>query len=161
MPIAPRLQKLLDGHDLEYEILHHPVDYRAHATASHTHTPTGEFAKTVVLSIDGQFAFAVLPASHHVALSRFARAIGADDVRLASESEVTELTPGCEVGAEPPFGCLYGLRTYASPILARDERITFNGGTHRDAVRMKWSDYARVTDAQVVPLSRHEEEGPG
>jgi Ala-tRNA(Pro) deacylase len=43
-------------------------------------------------------------------------------------------------------------------VLARDERITFNAGTHRDAVRMAWSDYERLAQPRVVSLSRHEEE---
>lgn len=158
-PIQPRLQQLLDAGDAEYEILHHRPAFRARATAADTHTPAQEFAKTVVLRVDGGYALAVLPATHHVALARFARAIGADEVCLASESELQALMPDCELGAAPPFGALYGLRLYASPLLAQDEHITFNAGTHRDAVRMTWAHYARLAKPQIVPLSHHEEEG--
>jgi Ala-tRNA(Pro) deacylase len=158
-PIAPELQKLLDEHEVDYEVLHHPEDVRAHATARHTHTPDQQFAKTVVVCIDGEFAFAVVPADHHVAPSRLARSIGVQDVRLADESEMRELMPNCELGAEAPFGRLYGLPTFASAVLARDEQITFNAGTHRDAVRMAWSDFERIAEPQIVALSRHEDEG--
>jgi Ala-tRNA(Pro) deacylase len=51
---------------------------------------------------------------------------------------------------------LYGLPTYASPILACDERITFNAGTHRDAVRIAYADYKRLVQPTVISLSRHE-----
>jgi Ala-tRNA(Pro) deacylase len=51
---------------------------------------------------------------------------------------------------------LYDLPVYASPVLAEDERITFNAGTHRDAVRMAWADYARLAKPEIVHLSRHE-----
>ena len=161
MPIDPKLAKLLDEHEVEYEVLHHATDFRAHSTADHTHTPYREFAKTVVLCADGEFVFAVVPASHHIALSRFERSTGCADVRLATEAEMAERLPDCELGAEPPFGALYGLKTYASPVLERDEQITFNAGSHRDAVRMRWADYARIAQPEVVALSRHEEEGPG
>jgi Ala-tRNA(Pro) deacylase len=93
-----------------------------------------------------------------VSESRLARSLGAEKIRLASEFEMKDLCPDCEVGAAPPFGRLYGLSTYVSPVLARDERITFNAGTHRDAVRMAWSDYERLAQPRVVSLSRHEEE---
>lgn len=156
--INRRLEELLDEHDVEYEILHHREDIRARTTAADTHTSPQEFAKTVVLWVDGGYALAVLPATHFVAESRLARSIGADEVRLASEFEMQGLLPDCELGAAPPFGGLYGLSTYASPVLARDERITFNAGTHRDAVRMAWKDYERLAQPEVVPLSRHEEE---
>ena len=156
-PIQPSLQKLLDDADVEYEILHHKEDFRALATARDTHTPPAEFAKTVVLWIDGGYALAVLPADHSVALHRLERSLDADEVRLATETEMRELMPDCEVGAAPPFGALHGLPTYGCPNLERDERITFNAGTHRDAVRMSWADYVRLAEPAMVPMSRHEE----
>jgi Ala-tRNA(Pro) deacylase len=157
-PIDPRLQKLLDEGGVEYEIVHHREDFRARRTAADTHTSPEEFAKTVVVHVDDGYALAVLPATHFVAPARLARAIGADDVRLASESEMQELMPDFQLGAAPPFGVFHGLPVYASPLLAEDERITFNGGTHRDAVRMAWADYARLAKPEVVHLSHHEEE---
>lgn len=158
MAILPRLQKLLDESGVEYQILHHPEDFRARATAADTHTPPAEFAKTVFLWIDGAYALAVLPADHYVAPSRLARSIGAESVRLATEFEMNDLCPDCETGAAPPFGMLFGLATHASPALTHDETITFNGGTHRDAVRISWADYLRVAAPSISPLSRHEEE---
>jgi Ala-tRNA(Pro) deacylase len=158
MPLNARLQKLLDASGVDYEIIHHRVDFRARTTAAHTNTPAEEFAKTVVLWIDGGYALAVLPATQYVAPSRLARAIGADHVRLASEFEMKVLLPDCEVGAVPPFGGLFELPTYASGLLAEDERITFNAGTHRDAVRMAWADYKRLAQARIEHLSHHEEE---
>ncbi len=158
MSILPALHKLLDENHVEYEILHHPTDYRARATAADTHTPPVEFAKAVFLWIDGGYAVAAVPATHFVAPSRMARAIGANEIRLASEFEMADLCPDCAVGAAPPIGSLFGLPTYASPVLARDEKITFNAGTHEDAVRMRWSDFERLVEPRVVPLGRHEEE---
>ena len=79
-----------------------------------------------------------------MAPSRLARSLAADEVRLASEFEIADLCPDCEVGAAPPFGVLFDLPTYASPALARDEKITFNAGTHRDAVRISWADFERL-----------------
>jgi Ala-tRNA(Pro) deacylase len=158
MSVLPRLQKLLDENEVEYQILHHPEDFRARTTAADTHTPPAEFAKSVFLRVDGAYALAVLPADHFVAPSRLGRSIGADSARLATEFEMGDLCPECEIGASPPFGRLFGLPTHASPALTRDETITFNGGSHRDAVRMSWADYLRIEDPNVTPLSRHEEE---
>jgi len=159
--IARSLHELLDNSGIEYQILHHERDFVAPNTAAHTHTPGREFAKTVFLQIDGRFAVCVLPATHHVSLRKLARSIQAEDVRLASEHEIAELCPDCEIGAAPPFGNLYGLPVYASPVLARDEWITFNAGTHSDAVRMRYEDFAKLAQPVVAPMSRHEDEfGP-
>lgn len=156
--IASRLHELLDRHGVEYEIIHHREDFRARDTAEDTHTPPEAFAKTVVVHVDDRFALTVLPANHHVDPGGLARSIGARHVRLASEPEMQELLPDCDVGATPPFGELCGLSLYASPHLAGAERITFNAGTHEDAVRMRWADYERLAKPQIVDLS-HRDEG--
>jgi Ala-tRNA(Pro) deacylase len=158
VPIDPRLQQLLDEHEIEYESIHHRQDFRARRTADDTHTPPEEFAKAVVVHVDGGYAMALLPATHYLAPSRLARSIGAGEVCLASESEMKMLLPGYEIGAAPPFPSLCGLRVYASPLLAREKQITFNAGTHRDALRMSWTDYERLAKPEVVHLSHHEEE---
>ncbi|MDH3519788.1 MAG: hypothetical protein OEM49_04965 [Myxococcales bacterium] len=155
--ITKRLQELLDSSGVEYTTIRHRDDFRAKTTALDTDTPLQEFAKTVFIWVDGSYAIAVLPASHFVAESKLESQLGAEKVRLASEFEMQDLCPDCEVGAAPPFGNLYGLPTYASPILARDEHITFNAGTHRDAVRMSYADYERLVRPEVMSLSRHEE----
>jgi Ala-tRNA(Pro) deacylase len=159
-PIDTRLEKLLAEHDVDYEAIHHREDFRARTAAEDTHTPPQEFAKTVLVRVDDGYALAVLPATHYVAPSRLAKAIGASEVTLASESEMQEQMTGCEVGAAPPFGSFYGLPVYASPLLAADERITFNAGTHRDAIRIAWADYERLAKPEIVHLSRHEEDRP-
>ena len=159
MALNPRLKKLLDESGVEYQVLHHRRDIRARDTAADTHTPPEEFAKTVVLSIDGGFALAVLPATHQVSPRRLTRTTNACHVRLASELEMKDLLPDCEVGAAPPFGELFELPTYVSPLLADDEQITFNAGTHRKAVRMAWADYRRLAHPRLELLSDYEEEG--
>ena len=159
MALNPRLKKLLDESGVEYQILHHRKDIRARDTAADTDTPPEEFAKTVVLSIDGGYALAALPATHQVSPTRLTRTTNACHVRLASEKEMKDLLPGCEVGAVPPFGVLFDLPTYVSPLLADDEQITFNAGTHRDAVRMAWVDYRRLAQPRIELFSRHQEEG--
>ena len=40
--------------------------------------------------------------------------------------------PECEVGAEPPFGNLYGMDVYVSELLAHEPEIAFNAGTHTE-----------------------------
>ena len=156
--IVKRLHDLLDRSGVEYEIIHHHQDVTAEQTAADTHTPKSDFAKTVFVWLDGGYALAVLPASNFVSVSKLERSLGVDEVRLASEFEMGDLCLDCEVGAAPPFGNLYDLPVYVCPALARDERITFNAGTHQDAVRMRYADFERLVRPKVVAMSRHEQE---
>jgi len=103
-------------------------------------------AKTVVLRAGErgrETILAVLPGPKHVNLEKLTAALG-KPVRLATELEFSELFPDCELGAMPPFGLLYDLPVYVDESLARDREIFFNAGTHRDAVRMNYEDFARL-----------------
>jgi Ala-tRNA(Pro) deacylase len=153
-----RLQDLLERADAEYEMIHHKPDVRARETAADTHTAPDEFAKTVVVDVDGEFALAVLPATHSLAPAKLERSLGAQSVRLAEEWELEPLFPDVELGSVPPFGSLFNMAVFICPNLTRDVDITFNAGTHSDAVRMRYADFERLEQPTVAAMSRHEEE---
>jgi Ala-tRNA(Pro) deacylase len=75
-------------------------------------------------------------------------------VTLATEQEFQGLFPGCEVGAMPPFGNLFGLPVYVEEELTRDRSIVFNAGTHAEAVRMDYADFARLVQPKVARFGR-------
>ena len=79
------------------------------------------------------------------------KAIGAQELMLASESDFVARFPDCEPGAMPPFGNLFGIEVFVSPRLAEDEMICFNAGNHRELIRLSYADYERL--AQSVPLT--------
>ncbi len=157
MDTPGELRAYLDREGVDYEMIHHQKDVRARATAQHTHTPSEEFAKTVFIWVDGEAAMAVVPASREVALSKLRRALDAEEVLVARESETRDICPDCEVGAAPPFGNLYGLPVYVSVALSHDEEITFNGGDHEHAFRMRYEDFDRLVRPRVVRLTKHDE----
>ncbi len=154
--IAPALRDFLDDQKIDYEVVHHHTDHTARQTAWDTHTPPNEFAKTVFVWIDDVLSMAVVPADQAVSEHKLALALQSAPVRLAAEEEFEGVCDDCEIGAEPPFGNLYDLPVYASSALGESEHITFNGGTHQEAVRMSYRDFIRLVEPQVVPLARHD-----
>ena len=80
---------------------------------------------------------------------------GAMNVELAEEHEFKDTFPGCELGAMPPFGNLYGMRTLVANSLAEDESIAFNAGTHKELMRMTFADFARVVQPEIVEFTAH------
>ena len=154
--IPSRLREFLDENGVGYRVIHHTRDFRAMDTADDTRTPMQEFAKTVFICVDGEYAMAVLPASHFLSERRLEEALEARSVRLASESQMVLFCPDCDAGAAPPFGNLYGLPVFVSPALTQDEEITFNAGTHQDAIRMSYADFERLTHPRIVHMARHE-----
>ncbi len=151
--IASGLKQYLDERKVHYQTVHHKRDYTAQEVAADTGTPGREFAKTVILKTDRGFVMAVLPAHHMVNLQKLRGAAGAGDIRLATEDEIARVCPDCAVGAEHPFGNLYEIPVFVSKDLTDDEWITFNAGTHEDAMRMRYDDYQRLVQPRVVDLS--------
>lgn len=157
MPVTEcRVRAFLDKRGIHYESVHHRLDFTAMEAAEDTHTPGKEFAKAVVLWIDGAFALAVLPAQHHVHLEKVRKALEAKTVRMATEEEMRRLFPDCDLGAEPPFGNLYHLPVYLSTAMVGDEHITFNAGTHEEAIRMRFADWENLVKPRILDLSPRE-----
>lgn len=154
--ISSRLESFLAESGVHYERVHHRPDYQAEQAALDTHTPAREFAKTVFVEVDGRFAMAVMAADQFLSERRMRESLGAGQIRLANEEEIERLCPDSDVGAAPPFGNLYGLDVYVSPTLARDEQITFNAGSHQEAMRMAYADFARLAKPRVVAMSRQD-----
>ena len=152
MPVA-KLKEFLDSHNIKYVVMSHSPAYTAQAIAAAAHVSGKELAKTVMVKIDGKMAMAVLPASYRVDLDLMRDAVGAEKVEIATEAEFEGLFPGCEVGAMPPFGNLYGMDVFAAKRLTEDEEIVFNAGTHIELIKLTYADFERLVKPTVVVFS--------
>jgi Ala-tRNA(Pro) deacylase len=108
-------------------------------------------AKTVIVWINNDLALAVIPASKKLNLDALRAESGIANVRLAKESEFANFFTSCQPGAVPPFGNLFGIRTFVDIGMALQDFLVFTAGTHTDVVSMRFSDYARL----VKPLMVH------
>lgn len=141
---AKKLKEFLDSNKVRYKTIGHSVAYTAQEIAAAAAVPGQELAKTIIVKIDGELAMAVLPASYRVDTKKLAKAAKAKKVEIAGEEEFAGLFPGCELGAMPPFGNLYGMKVYVAEKLAADREIAFNAGTHRELVRLGYADFERL-----------------
>ena len=152
MPVE-KLRQFLDQNGVRYVRIEHSPAYTAQEIAASAHVPGRELAKTVVVEVDGDLALAVLPASCQIDLEHLKQATGAKRVSLASEERFAKAFPGCEPGAMPPFGNLYGLKVLVAPELGEDEEIAFNAGTHTELLRMRYRDFERLAKPRVLEFA--------
>ena len=148
---ARKLKEFLDRNQVRYVVMNHSAAYTSQEVAASAHVSGRDFAKTVIVKLDDEWAVAVLPANRKVILQDLREITGADQVKLATEYEFQKLFPDCEVGAMPPFGNLYGMKVFVAPVLAQEEEIAFNAGSHTEVIKMPYSDFERL--AQPVVLS--------
>lgn len=150
---ARKLKAFLDGQQIKYVSLQHSPAYTAQEVAAVTHISGRELAKTVIVKVEGTMVMVVLPANRKVVMSELREALGADQVRLASEEEFKNRFPDCEVGAMPPFGSLYQMEVYVAPSLAEDEEIAFNAGTHTEIIKMAYRDFERLEQPKRIDFT--------
>ena len=152
--ISNRLVDYLEDNAVDYSISLHRPAYTAEETALRDHTPPRQMTKTVVFVADEAYGMALLPANMHVDAERLREAVGATDLRLASEAELMKVFPDVEVGAMPPFANLYGIPVYIDEHLASQHDVAVNAGTHLEAIHLRMHDLIRLSNGLVTRFAR-------
>jgi Ala-tRNA(Pro) deacylase len=149
---ATKVHELLEEHGISYETNEHPRAVSAQRLAAVEHVSGWEVAKPVLLSVGDQLAMVVVPAAVQVDLSKVSRLFGGNEVRLATEEEFTSVFPDCEIGAEPPFGNLYGVPVFLDERLRARSSIVCRDGSHTEAITLSTADYVRVVKPEIADL---------
>ncbi len=155
MSIATRVKWFLDSRSAKYELVPHAHTNSSRATIEAAQVPGHQLAKCIVLEDELGYLVAVLPASRHIAL----RVLNEQLQRrfeLATEDELTDLFPDCELGAVPPFGSAYNIPTVIDDSLLSVADIYFEGGDHEDLVHMKGAAFlSLLTGARHAQFGRY------
>ena len=138
---------------IKYVIKSHSVAYTTPEIAALAHIPGKEWAKTVIIKVDGKMAMAVLPASYRIDFDDLKTAIGVKNIELATEEEFEDKFVDCELGAMPPFGNLYDMNVYVAESLAEDDEITFNACSHMELMQMAYKDFENLVNPKVIKFS--------
>src|SRR5215475_6468985 len=152
MPVK-KLKEFLDREGIKYVSIIHSPAYTAQEVAASAHITGKELAKTVIVELDGKMAMAVLPANRKIVLQDLREVTGSDQVKFASEEQFQAKFPGCETGAMPPFGNLYGMDVYVAEGLTQNDEIAFNAGSHTEVIKLAFGDFERLVKPKVVSVT--------
>ena len=144
---AERVREYLQDHAVPFEHMKHPRAVGAQTIAHIEHESGWRVAKPVMLKLGRQLAMAVVPAPARVDLQKVKLGLGREDVELASEGDFAAAFPDCELGAEPPFGNLYGMLMLVDRALLQDPYLVFRDGTHEGTMKTATEDYLSVVSA--------------
>jgi Ala-tRNA(Pro) deacylase len=145
MAIPQRIRDYLDSQNVPYETLHHSQAFTAQEVAHSLHVSGKKCVKAVVASGDDKLVILVMPASYRVNFQELKSTLKANQLEMLVESELVGLFPDCDVGAVPPLGNLYGIDVWVDRAVANSEKVLFCAGTHEDCIRMRYSDFAKLT----------------
>lgn len=145
------IARFLQQQHVPFALISHPDTFDAQHMAAMIHVTGRQVAKTVLLRTgkEERYAIAVLPANRKINFEAIGQILPSPMIRMATELEMSEQFPDCEVGALPPFGSHYGLPTLMDESLLAYPEVVFEGNTHHESIRMKLDDFRRLEEPLV------------
>lgn len=174
MTVFEQIKTFLDTSGVQYDLKEHPAVYTSPEAAAARGCELKQGAKALVCHVkmptptlspsyregekkEGEgrrfYILAVIAADRQADLSKLRDHLSARKIALCTSEEVLKQT-GCTVGSVPPFGNLLNLPTYVDPSLGENEIIAFNPGSHTHSILMKYADYARIVQPEVVAFAK-------
>lgn len=148
--IPKSITDYLERNNVNFQRRQHLRAITAQALAATLHVTGHRVAKSVILkSEDGTLCIAVCAAPDLIDTERVADVLGVQHVQLAEESEFANRFPDCEVGAEPPFGKLYGLPVLIDESLRTGGPLLFRAGSHEEAIEMNFQDFVDLEQPRI------------
>ncbi|MGQ9594415.1 MAG: aminoacyl-tRNA deacylase [Anaerolineae bacterium] len=154
MNCRERLEQYFRENGVGYEVLQHPQAYTMSEVAAALHVSGKQVAKVVMVKADGKPTMLVVASPYRLDFARVRDLLGAKEVVLAREEEFADLFPDCATGAMPPFGNLYGVPVYVDEALAAQKEMVFRVGSHNEAMRVAYQDFARLVQPQVGAFAK-------
>jgi Ala-tRNA(Pro) deacylase len=146
---------LLLLHGVEYERIEHEPVHTCEQSAAVRGLKLEQGAKSLLFKFkaaEAAFILVVLPGHKRVNSKQLKRVLGVKDVRFASPEEVKQRM-GCEIGSCYPFGNIAGLRTLVDESFHGSEVVSFNPGRHDVSIKMRYADYHRIVQPEVVAVA--------
>ena len=151
--MRPRsLDEFLRNAHVPFTAFRHEPAFSAQQEAARSHVPGRSWAKTVICYAGDEPIAAVVPADRMVDLELLRLAAQSPTIRLAVERELLSLCPDCELGAVSPFTTCTMLRVFVDRSLVGEPEMVFSAGTHTDAIRMHYGDFADIVRPLVAPI---------
>jgi Ala-tRNA(Pro) deacylase len=152
MSVAVTVKTYLDRASAHYSLVSHPHTRSSLESAASAHIPSERLAKAVIVNRGDDHLMVVVPSQAHIHLGLLHRHLRAD-VGLATESELASLFPDCELGAIPPLGAAYGMRTLMDRTLRDGPEVYFESGDHESLVRVSRATFRTLmADAEPVAV---------
>ncbi len=143
MAIAMTLEHYFQRTGLPYELVAHPYADTSLAVAEQAHIPADKMVKSVILEDEAGYVVAVCPASKKISLGRLYHQINRR-LRMADESEISDLIGDCVLGAVPPLGDLYGAEIVLDDSLLDESDVYIEAGDHEELIHLDADSFEQM-----------------
>jgi len=157
-PTVNKIIAILKEHHVWFETFEHePV--RTSAEASHVSSgyDIKQGGKAIIVKVkmsgsESKYVMLVIPGDEKFQNKKVKQAIGAKDLRFATEEEVWKVTEGVKPGGIPPFGNIFGIEVVADSKVFENDKIVFNAGDRSFSIGMTSKDYKNIVQPTVAEI---------
>ena len=137
--------RALDALGIPYRMFRHSLPPESLEGAARERGQTAEQVVRSILFRSGEkeFILVLIAGAGQISWQRLRAHLGVSRLRMASESEVREVT-GCVIGAVSPLGLPNPLRLLADESVFRQEEISMGSGERGAAVILKSADLRKA-----------------
>jgi Ala-tRNA(Pro) deacylase len=153
--IPQNIRNYLGSQNVAFELISHPRAVSAQKLAQSLHVSGYSVVKAVIVKAGEQRYIVVLPAAESVDPVLLGGVLGASHVELCGEEQLQSMFSDCELGAEPPFGRLYGLPVVMDASLLQQDALLMRAGSHNEALKLRRKDFLRLEQPRVGAFAVH------
>jgi Ala-tRNA(Pro) deacylase len=155
MSISSTVKSYIEKQAVPFEVIAHKHTRSSKESAGAAHVEHHHVAKAVIVKERDEYMMVVVPGDFHVHLGKLHQLLERE-VGLATENELVQLFPDCEIGAIPPLGTAYKLITLVDRSLLNRSEIYFESGDHEHLIKVTGEEFAHLLgDAETVDVGRY------
>jgi len=151
---------LLKEKSIFYEIYEHtPVRTSEEAARVRPDFSLKQGAKAIIVKAyvsknNFDYVMLVIPGDKKFFGNKVKKFLKTKELRFATAEEVEKVTNGVLVGGVPPFGSIFGLKTYLDEGVLENESIIFNAGDRSISLSLKSRDFIKVGNPTICVISQ-------
>jgi Ala-tRNA(Pro) deacylase len=141
--------KMLDTEGIDYQVDVHRAIKTPQELAAINEIAQRQVVKPVVVQADDTHIMCALPTDREVDLEALRSLLQCQELVLVAPEDVNRICEGCEPGAYPPVGRLFGLDTVMDESFRDVPYVFFGAGTCCCTIYMSTAEFERFTQAKV------------
>lgn len=148
-----KLVEVLQREKMQYEVVEHKPVFTSREAAEARGTELRQGCKALILKTEEGFIQAVVPGDKEIDLKKLQRITLFKHLEMASPQDVKRAS-GCDIGAVPPAGNLFGLKVWFDKGITQNEIVAFNAGSHSRSIKMRAKDLRQVVNPVIAEFSQ-------
>jgi len=144
MAVPKKIINFLEKAKIKYELVKHRTVYTAYDKAQTLHLAEKMVGKTLVVKMDKNPALVLIPANKNLDKEKLRKIAKAKTIDFLKEAWMKKNLKGVKIGAIPPFGNIFGLKTFIDNSLLKQPKIIINGGDYNWSIKISGPSFKKL-----------------